>query len=188
MSYRRQGALLLVAGAVLALLAGLALPARPGTVAARPAVKPGGAPAAAGATRTYYIAADEVDWDYAPAGVNHVPAAPFGETENVFVERGPDRIGSVYRKSLYREYSDESFSTRRPADPRWAHLGMLGPIIRAEVGDTIVVHFKNNTRFPASIHPHGVFYDKANEGSPYGDGTGDDEKADDEVAPGDTYV
>jgi FtsP/CotA-like multicopper oxidase with cupredoxin domain len=37
---------------------------------------------------------------------------------------------------------------------------MLGPVIRAQVGDTIKVTFRNNCSFPASIHPHGVFYDK----------------------------
>lgn len=33
-----------------------------------------------------------------------------------------------------------------------------------QVGDTIVVVFRNNVSFPTSIHPHGVKYDKDNEG------------------------
>lgn len=37
--------------------------------------------------------------------------------------------------------------------------------------DAIIIHFKNNTRFPATVHPHGVFYDKDSEGAPYADGT-----------------
>lgn len=52
-----------------------------------------------------------------------------------------------------------------------AYLGLLGPIIRAEVGDTIQVVFKNSLRFPATMHPHGVAYLKNSEGSPYFDGT-----------------
>ncbi|MGO9845948.1 MAG: multicopper oxidase domain-containing protein, partial [Methylocella sp.] len=40
-------------------------------------------------------------------------------------------------------------------------------MIHAEVGDTITVVFRNNTRFPVGIHPHGVFYDKASEGAHY---------------------
>lgn len=32
--------------------------------------------------------------------------------------------------------------------PRDAYLGYLGPVIRAEVGDTIEVVFKNELRFP----------------------------------------
>jgi hephaestin len=73
---------------------------------------------------------------------------------------------------------------------RWRHLGFLGPVIQAEVGDTIVVHFKNQTPFPASVHPHGVFYPKHSEGAPYSDGTTGDRKADDAVRPGrqTTYV
>src|SRR5215217_6899347 len=136
------------------------------------------APAAHHVTRTYYIAADEVAWDYAPSGINEISGEPFGEQENVFVEQGPDRIGKVYLKALYREYTDATFTTlkRRPA--AWQHLGTLGPLIRAEVGDTIVVHFKNNARFPFSVHPHGVFYEKDSEGAAYNDGTSADEKAD----------
>ncbi|MGC2223518.1 MAG: multicopper oxidase domain-containing protein [Methylocella sp.] len=43
----------------------------------------------------------------------------------------------------------------------------MGPTIHAEVGDTITVVFRNNTRFPVGIHPHGVLYAKASEGAHY---------------------
>ena len=43
-------------------------------------------------------------------------------------------------QSLYKEYTDDTYTTEKEA-PEWA--GNLGPIIRAEVGDTIMVHFKN---------------------------------------------
>ena len=56
--------------------------------------------AVAGTVRTYYIAADEVEWDYAPAGRNLIAGRPFNDDENVFVQRGPDRIGSTYKLSL----------------------------------------------------------------------------------------
>jgi hypothetical protein len=36
-------------------------------------------------TRTYYIAADEVDWDYAPSGKNQITGEPFGGEEDIFV-------------------------------------------------------------------------------------------------------
>ena len=137
-----------------------------------------GASAEAVQTRHYYIAADEVAWDYAPSGINQITGEPFGEEENVFVASGRDRIGKVYLKALYREYTDETFTSLEPRPPEWEHLGTLGPVIRAEVGDTIVVHFKNNTRFPVSAHPHGVFYEKDSEGAPYNDGTSGADKAD----------
>lgn len=49
----------------------------------------------------------------------------------------------------------------------------MGPVIRAVVGDTIEVTFKNLLApgSPSvSMHPHGVLYDKGSEGSPYNDG------------------
>src|SRR5215216_3127013 len=145
---------------------------------------PGGEAASRGRTRTYYLAADEVRWDYAPLGRNNITGQPFGEAENVFVQQGPDRIGKVYVKAQYREYTDASFTHRKPRPPKWQHLGLLGPVIQAEVGDTIVVHFKNQTRFPMSLHPHGVFYRKNSEGAGYNDGTSGAARADDAVPPG----
>jgi hypothetical protein len=53
--------------------------------------------------RTYYVAADEVEWDYAPGGVNKMMGMKFEGYSKVFVERDPHRIGSMYRKALYRE-------------------------------------------------------------------------------------
>lgn len=144
--------------------------------------------AAGPTTHTYYVAADEVEWDYAPTGENRITREPFGELENRFVQSGPDRIGKVYKKSLYREYTDESFRTLKPRPPEWEHLGFLGPLLRASVGDTIVVVFRNNTRFPASLHPHGVFYNKDSEGAPSADGTGDADKGDDSVPPDGTHT
>jgi hypothetical protein len=61
-------------------------------------------------------------------------------------------------------------------------------VIRAEVGDTIKVVFRNNLTIPASIHPHGVFYTKSSEGAPYNDGTAGSDKFDDAVQPGQTYT
>ena len=73
--------------------------------------------------RTYYIAADEVDWDYAPGGVNKMMGMKFEGYSKIFTERGPHRIGTVYRKALYREYTDETFSqaqaASRPVGAHW---------------------------------------------------------------------
>jgi FtsP/CotA-like multicopper oxidase with cupredoxin domain len=131
------------------------------------------------AVREYWIAADEVLWDYAPSfPVNLMTGEELTEDQRVFVE---DFAGRTYLKALYQEYYP-GFAERMSRQSEEQYLGTLGPIIRAEVGDTIVVHFRNNTRFPASVHPHGVFYDKASEGAPYADGTA--LKNDDAVLPG----
>jgi FtsP/CotA-like multicopper oxidase with cupredoxin domain len=143
---------------------------------------------AAGKVRIYYIAADEVEWNYAPDGINKMMGMKFSGYPNVFFEQGPHRIGAVYRKAVYREYTDETFTKLKPRPPQWEHAGILGPILRAEVGDTIRVVFKNNATHSASVHSHGVFYNKASEGASYDDGTSGDDKADDDVLPGKTHV
>ncbi|MDE2389705.1 MAG: multicopper oxidase domain-containing protein, partial [Betaproteobacteria bacterium] len=104
------------------------------------------------ANREYWIAADEVQWDYAPSfPVNAMTRKEFTAEQRIFVEQG---IGRRYLKSVYREYT-QGFRALKQRGAEEQHLGILGPVIRATVGDQIVVHFKNNTRYPASIHPHG---------------------------------
>ncbi len=111
------------------------------------------APAQA-ATRHYYITAEDITWDFAPSGLNLTEGrpipAPWGKTK--------------WQKTRYFEYTDSTFTVRKP-QPEW--LGILGPIIRAEVGDEIIVEFLNRSRSTHSIHPHGVRYDKDNEGAYY---------------------
>src|SRR3954447_6443706 len=152
--------------------------------------------ASVGVLRKYYIAADQVLWDYAPDGQNDIAGAPFTADEQVFTKQGPNRVGHIYWKALYRGYTDATFTHRIPRPTSCATtarvcddtLGMLGPVIRAAVGDTIKVVFKKNLPIPASIHPHGVFYTKSSEGAPYDDGTDATAKGDDAVAPGTTYT
>ncbi len=144
--------------------------------------------AGGGKVRTYYVAADEVEWDYCPTGINQFTGKPFEGYAATFVERGPHAIGKVYRKVVYREYTDASFSKLKPRSPEDAYMGILGPSLFAEVGDTIRVVFKNHGERPYSMHPHGVFYDKDSEGAPYNDGVADDQKPGAAVPPGKTHV
>ena len=141
-----------------------------------------------GRTRTYYIAADEVIWDYTPSGKNQITGKDFDQFQSIFTKPAPTLIGSKSKKALYREYTDSSFSTLKVRPAEEMYLGFLGPVIRAEVGDTIKVVFRNNATRPYSVHPHGVFYEKASEGAGYNDGTAGADKADDGVAPGATYT
>lgn len=132
----------------------------------------GPAPVVAGQIRSYFIAADEVVWDYAPSGRNQVSGETFtNPIERLIALPGKGVIGPKYKKTIYREYTDASFATLKARPPEWEHLGFLGPLIRAEVGDTIKVVFKNNGKHPFTMHPHGVFYEKASEGADYSDGT-----------------
>lgn len=143
--------------------------------------------ASSGRTRTYYIAADEISWDYVPGARNEIANQPFAES--AFVRNGPPQpVSTAYKKVLYREYTDSTFATLRPRPPEWEHLGFLGPLIRGVVGDTLRIVFHNNGHRPYSVHPHGVFYNKDSEGAPYGDGTSGRERLDDGVPPGGTHV
>ncbi|HVI08684.1 MAG TPA: multicopper oxidase domain-containing protein, partial [Candidatus Binatia bacterium] len=115
----------------------------------------------------YYIAAEDVTWNYAPSGMNLLNAEPI---------RQPWSLKLQWPKTRFIEYTDDTFSTKKP-QPEW--LGILGPIIRAEVGDEVVVEFLNRAHLGHDMHPHGLRYDKDNEGSfyiPFGKG--------DRVAPG----
>lgn len=109
-----------------------------------------------GSTRRYFIAAEDVVWNFAPTGQNQIDGGAIPE---------PFAGNTVFTKVRYVEFTDGSFSTPKP-QPEW--LGLLGPIIRAVVGDTVVVEFRNNsTRGPFGMHPHGFRYTKDNEGAQY---------------------
>ncbi|XP_055868533.1 hephaestin-like protein [Biomphalaria glabrata] len=132
------------------------------------------------ATREYFIAAQDILWNYVPGGgqFKDRDGETFAET---WTKSSADRIGPVYRKAAYFQYTDASFSEEIPKHPQ---LGLLGPLIRAEVGDMIVINFFNNATGNFSIHPHAVFYQKMNEGALYLDGTSGQDKKDDAVPPG----
>ena len=142
---------------------------------------------AEGQTRTYYIAVDEVDWDYTPLGVDGMTGKPFDHMSAMYVESGKHQIGRVYRKAVYREYTDATFTTLKKRTPQWEHLGLLGPALHAEVGDTIKIFFKNNGTQSYSMHPHGVLYEKASEGAYYNDGA-NDPTHNGVIAPGGTHT
>jgi FtsP/CotA-like multicopper oxidase with cupredoxin domain len=139
-------------------------------------------------TRTYYVAAEEVTWDYAPSGRNLITDADWNDVQRPFVTAGDMHVGRLAKKAIYREYTDSTFTARKPRPPEWEHLGIQGPLLRAVVGDTIRVVFLNRASFPASMHPHGVFYLKDSEGAPYEDGTEAAARRDDAVPPGSAYT
>jgi len=141
-----------------------------------------------GITRTYYIAADEVEWNYTPAGRDEAMGMEFDAVAKSIVDAGPHRIGHIYKKAVYREYTDGTFSKLKVRSADDAYLGIVGPIVRGAVGDTIKIVFKNQGTHPFSMHPHGVLYEKDSEGADYNDGSAGKEKEDGGVAPGATHT
>ncbi|HEY3178976.1 MAG TPA: multicopper oxidase domain-containing protein [Casimicrobiaceae bacterium] len=121
------------------------------------------APASQVPARHYYIAAEDVVWDFAPSGKNLVHCMDMPVPCPI---PAPWTNSHTFNKVRYIEYTDATFGTRKP-QPEW--LGALGPIIRAEEGDTVNVRFCNRSKTGASygMHPHGLRYTKANEGAHY---------------------
>jgi manganese oxidase len=158
------------------------------------AATPGGQnpPTAGGVVRTYYVAAEETEWDYAPLGIDMMTGHPFEGTAAAYTQPGPNHIGRVYRKAVYREYTDGTFATRKPRPPQDEYLGLLGPSLRAEVGDTIEVIFKNNASRPYSMRaPDDVFRPRHAAGNGTvvdADGFVTDGVPEDTVAPGATFT
>ncbi|KFQ30241.1 Coagulation factor VIII [Merops nubicus] len=101
-------------------------------------------------TWTYYIAAEEMDWDYAPSK----PASLDRNITRLFLEAGPQRIGSKYKKVMFVEYEDATFKKRKVSDQ--LDKGILGPVIKGEVGDEFKIVFKNLASRPYNIYPHGL--------------------------------
>ena len=137
----------------------------------------------AGKTRTYYVAADEVQWDYAPSGRDEAMGMAFDAIARASPKPAAPhrprlqkrRLSRVHRRHLHR---------LKPRSPEDAYLGILGPILHAEVGDTFKVVFKNNATHPFGMHPHGVLYQKDSEGADYSDDSGDKDEEDGCIAPG----
>ena len=118
---------------------------------------------AGGKIREYYVAAEVTLWDYAPSNEDLIHGG---------VIPAPWTDSHIFNKILYVEYTDKTFSVKKQK-PEW--LGLMGPIIRGEVGDSILVHFYNKThlgpdslKLALTVHPHGVNYDKTGEGAHYG--------------------
>ena len=124
-----------------------------------------------GRIRSYFIAAEEADWDFGPTGANGIVGTPFdADASATYMSRNDTRFGSRVRKARYVEYADATFSARRAVPEEWQHAGILGPVLRAEVGDEIRITFRNRCGRAYTMHPHGVVYVKADEGANYADG------------------
>ena len=106
-------------------------------------------------TRHYYIAAEPVMWDFAPAGEDLVCGKILPQ------EFQAHRTAAKMR---YVQYEDADFTRRVLPEER---LGILGPVLRGVTGEYLEVTFLNRCRQPLSMHPHGVKYDKDSEGAYY---------------------
>ena len=138
----------------------------------------GPAPAAPSPGRTidYWVAAVPISWNIVPNGRDAIT----GDEVPL-----PD---SVLPTVVYRRYSPHwkkpiANAPRASADG----LPIPGPLIRARVGDTIRVHFKNLDtlrKAPHSMHFHGVHYKPSSDGAYVPGFSGKDGN----VKPGQSYT
>ena len=111
-------------------------------------------PAPGGRVREHWIQAISVDWDIVPKGRD---------------EWHDERIRgkTSYKALVYQEMSAGFANPLAPAR-------IPGPTLRAEVGDLLVVHFRNaDEQFEQALtmHPHGVRYGPQYDGSYLGEFT-----------------
>jgi FtsP/CotA-like multicopper oxidase with cupredoxin domain len=108
---------------------------------------------AAPVERHYYVRAENEEWMIAPTGYMDDKLGRF-----------VDGAKTSFTAIVLRGYEDGAFTRPLPR-PSW--MGILGPTLEARVGDTVVVHFRNEDRAynrPHSLHTHGFHYDAAFDG------------------------
>uniref|UniRef100_A0A673MK80 ferroxidase n=1 Tax=Sinocyclocheilus rhinocerous TaxID=307959 RepID=A0A673MK80_9TELE len=108
--------------------------------------------------KKYYIAAVEMDWDYSPTRTweEQMYHSLKDSPGNEFLKKEGKFIGSKYKKVLYREYTDDTFTKPKERSADMEHLGIMGPMIHGKVGEKVKIVFKNMAKRPYSIHAHGV--------------------------------
>ena len=100
-----------------------------------------------------WVAAVPVTWNVVPNGHDAIEHMDFAPAETTF------------RTVVYRQFTRDF---AKPVPNVAGDRGIRGPLIRARVGDTILVHFRNlDTAFnrPHSMHFHGVHYRFGSDGS-----------------------
>lgn len=136
----------------------VALLALAGTASLVPAAGGGaGGHAQGGQVREYWVAAVPKRWDVVPNGRDAIEDMEFSKSETTFTT------------IVYRRYTRdwEKPVTNLPG-VSGDNDGIPGPLLRARVGDTVLVHFKNlDNEFerPHSMHFHGVHYRFGSDGA-----------------------
>nr|XP_039251015.1 hephaestin-like protein isoform X2 [Styela clava] len=110
-------------------------------------------------TKRFYIGIHEREWNYGPSGMNLLTGESLtlaGSDSNTFFEQNADRIGGTYKKALFSDYDDVTFTNEKT---KVSTFGILGPLIAVEIGDVIEVVLKNfATNMTYNIEPHGLYY------------------------------
>ncbi|CAL1527319.1 unnamed protein product, partial [Lymnaea stagnalis] len=100
--------------------------------------------------RRFYLAAEEIDWNYAPSGLDLKTGKPLTGT-SVPSSYHTNGACMTYKKARFVQYKSRAFRARVPQTRQEEHLGILGPVLRAELGDRLIVTLKNTIPFPYNI-------------------------------------
>jgi FtsP/CotA-like multicopper oxidase with cupredoxin domain len=109
-----------------------------------------------GRMREYWLSADSFLHNVVPNGYDSMMNVTYRADQTSFMALG------------YRAYTPKWGAPLPGNADIGPNTGIPGPTLRAEVGDSIVIHFRNNDThygFPHSIHPHGVVYTPENDGA-----------------------
>ena len=126
--------------------------------------------------RHVWVGAVPATWNIIPNGRDGITGNTFAPSETVFPTVVYRRFTPRWRKPL-----------RNAPVANVDHNLIPGPLIRARVGDRLLVHFKNmDTTFrrPHSMHFHGVHYRPSSDGAYLPGFSG----RDGDVRPGRTYT
>jgi FtsP/CotA-like multicopper oxidase with cupredoxin domain len=124
-------------------------------------------PAPGGTRREYWIQAETARWTITPSGRDDWHGRPTGGR-------------NAFTAFVYREMTAGFADYKGPAS-------IPGPTLEAEVGDVLVVHFRNGDRKlrqAVTMHPHGVKYNPEYDGAYMGEYT----RAGGFIAPGESFT
>ncbi|XP_053506054.1 coagulation factor VIII [Ictalurus furcatus] len=131
--------------------------------------------------RSYYIAAEEIMWDY---GIDK-PSQLISARET---KKGMRKYFPAYKKVVYRAYHDRDFKNPVKRGELDEHLGIMGPVLKVEVNDVLTVVFRNTAFRPYSLHLHGVYDRTTVSSAPQGVELREDEGPGDPVPPGEERI
>ncbi len=114
--------------------------------------------------KTYYIAAEPIEWNYMPLGRNACKRIwqAEGRSHDKDSEGDADDMGvgmlvnadtgaavnMTFLKAVYRGYTDATFTKQTARSPQ---DGLLGPTLRVAVGETLQVVFLNRLDFAVNL-------------------------------------
>jgi FtsP/CotA-like multicopper oxidase with cupredoxin domain len=102
-----------------------------------------------GPKREYWIKAEQRRWNIVPDKTDQMM--------NKKIKRSV--TGSTTSDVFaYRPYSQDFAQPIGPAT-------IPGPLLEANVGETLVIHFQNECPLPVTMHPHGIFYSNEMDGA-----------------------